>query len=91
MKASTDPAKTPPAMPSRASGLMKRREAAEYLGVAEQTLAIDACASAGNTDRKPQFNLPVVKIGGRCFYRKQDLDDLIERSLITPKIDEVSQ
>lgn len=54
--------------------LKSRREAAEYLGVAEQTLAVWAC-----TGRYP---LPMVKIGRRVKYRKSDLDRFIERHLV---------
>ena len=49
--------------------LMSRREAAEYLGIAEQTLAIWKC-----TER---YYLPVVKIGRLAKYRKVDLDAFI--------------
>lgn len=54
-----------------ASGLMTRKEAAIYLGVAEQTLAIWKCVN--------RYNLPVVKIGGRVKYRKEDLDAFIAK------------
>ena len=49
--------------------LLTRREAAAYLGVAEQTLAVWKC-----TGRR---SLPFVKIGRLVRYRKADLDTFI--------------
>jgi excisionase family DNA binding protein len=49
--------------------LLTRREAATYLGVAEQTLAVWKC-----TGRR---SLPFVKIGRLVRYRKVDLDAFI--------------
>jgi excisionase family DNA binding protein len=49
--------------------LLTRREAAAYLGVAEQTLAVWKC-----TGRR---SLPFVKIGRVIRYRKADLDAFI--------------
>lgn len=53
------------------SNLMSRREAALYLGIAEQTLAIWKTTG--------RYNLPVVKIGRLAKYRKSDLDAFIAR------------
>jgi excisionase family DNA binding protein len=53
------------------SNLLSRKEAAAYLGVSEQTLAI--WRSTG------RYKLPVVKIGRLAKYRKSDLDDFIRR------------
>lgn len=50
-------------------GRMSRRDAALYLGVRRKTLAMWSV-----TGRGP----PVLKVGGRCFYRKADLDDFIQ-------------
>jgi hypothetical protein len=47
-------------------GRMDRNNAAAYSGFSAKTLAMHACAGTG-----PKF----VKIGGRVFYRKPDLDD----------------
>ena len=55
------------------SELLSRREAAAYLGVAEQTLAIWKC-----TKRQ---QLPYVKIGKLVKYRKSDLDEFIAKNL----------
>ena len=52
------------------SDLLNRKQAAIYLGVAEQTLAIWK-----STNR---YNLPVVKIGRLVKYKKADLDAFIE-------------
>ena len=53
--------------------LLTRREAAGYLGVAEQTLAVWKC-----TGRR---SLPFVKIGRLVRYRKADLDAFILQHL----------
>jgi len=55
------------------SGLMSRREAASYLGVTEQTLAIWKCTG--------RYSLPCVKIGRLVKYRQSDLDAFISRNL----------
>ncbi len=49
--------------------LLSRKEAAAYLGVAEQTLAIWKTTG--------RYSLPVVKIGRLAKYRKSDLDAFI--------------
>jgi len=51
------------------SELLSRTEAAAYLGVAKQTLAIWKCTK--------RYNLPYVKIGKLVKYRKSDLDRFI--------------
>lgn len=57
------PASAPPPDPKK---LLTRREAAEYLGVAAQTLAY------WQTTRK--YSLPIVKVGNSVRYRLADLD-----------------
>lgn len=52
--------------------LRSRREAADYLGVAPQTLAVWACTQ--------RYYLPLVKIGRHVKYRQSDLDAFIERN-----------
>lgn len=52
--------------------LRSRREAANYLGVAPQTLAVWACTQ--------RYHLPLVKIGRHVKYRQSDLDAFIERN-----------
>lgn len=49
--------------------LLSRREAAAYLGVSEQTLAIWKCCG--------RYGLSYVKIGRLVKYRKADLDAFI--------------
>ena len=49
-------------------GRMARTDAARYLGRAEKTLAMWALKGLG-----PRM----VKVGGRCFYYRQDLDAFI--------------
>lgn len=55
--------------------LLSRKEAAAYLGVAEQTLAIWKWSG--------RHKLRCVKIGRLCKYRQQDLDAFIRQNLIT--------
>ena len=52
--------------------LMTRREAANYLGIKEQTLALWAHAN--------RYDLPYYKIGRHAKYKREDLDRFIERS-----------
>lgn len=55
--------------------LLSRKEAAEYLGVSESTLAIWKCTG--------RYQLPCVKIGRLVKYRRADLDAFIERNVVT--------
>ena len=52
--------------------LMTRKEAAEFLGVKEATLAFWYCMG--------RYNLPVVKIGRLAKYKKSDLEAFIEKN-----------
>lgn len=52
--------------------LMTRKEAALYLGVKEQTLALWAHAN--------RYDLPYYKIGRHAKYKLEDLDGFIERN-----------
>ena len=54
------------------SGLLSRREAAAYLGLSEQTLAIWKCAD--------RYDLPVIKLGRLARYRRSDLDAFLDRN-----------
>lgn len=56
--------------------LLSRREAAEYLQIKEQTLAVWTCTQ--------RYELPIVKIGRLVRYKKSDLDKFIERRTIGP-------
>jgi excisionase family DNA binding protein len=53
--------------------LMTRKEAASYLGIKEQTLALWAHAH--------RYDLPYYKIGRTAKYKLEDLDSFIERNL----------
>lgn len=55
----------------RNSELLTRVEAAEYLGISENTLAIWNCTG--------RYNLPVVKVGRLAKYRRSDLDLFLNR------------
>jgi excisionase family DNA binding protein len=57
-----------------ANDLLTRREAAEYLGVCENTLAIWAC--------KKRYRLKYVKMGSLAKYKKEDLDNFIKQQTI---------
>lgn len=57
------------------SDLLTRREAAAYLGVTPETLAVWAC-----TKRYP---IPMVKIGRLSKYKKSDLDAFIKSRTIS--------
>ena len=59
-------------MTAVASPLLSRREAADFLGVAPQTLA--AWKTAG------RYDLPVVKVGRLAKYRLADLDAFLQRN-----------
>ncbi|MDA9818248.1 helix-turn-helix domain-containing protein [Flavobacteriaceae bacterium] len=50
--------------------LLSRRQASEYLGVKENTLAIWAC--------NKRYGLPVIKVGRLCKYRLSDLDKFLD-------------
>lgn len=54
---------------SQGTELLTRREAAAFLGVLEQTLAVWACTK--------RYNLPVVKVGSLCKYRRRDLERFV--------------
>ena len=61
--------------------LMTRAEAADYIGVKEQTLAVWACAN--------RYGLPFVKVGRLCRYRRSDLDAwLAQRTRCPGDVDE---
>ena len=59
------------------SDLLTRKEAAAYLGVCENTLAIWAS--------KKRHALKYIKVGRLAKYRKAHLDEFIERQTIERK------
>lgn len=54
--------------------LLSRKEAAEFLGTTEGTLAIWAC--------NKRYGLPLVKIGRLAKYRLSDLEAFIEKRMV---------
>ena len=60
--------------------LLTRREASEYLQIAEGTLA--------NWASTKSQTIPMVKIGRLARYRKKDLDAYIESRVVNQPIDE---
>jgi excisionase family DNA binding protein len=60
-----------PARDYRPNDLLTRREAAAYLGVSEQTLAIWKCTG--------RYDLPYLKIGRLVKYEAADLDAFLKR------------
>lgn len=73
MDASKNQQQSQPAGPRFESELLSRKEAAVYLGIAEQTLAIWHCTK--------RYDLPCAKIGRLVRYRKSDLDAFIARNM----------
>ena len=65
--------------PKPTSDLLTRKEAAEYLGVCENTLAIWAC--------KKRHALKYIKVGRLTKYRKAHLDEFLERQTVERKYD----
>ena len=58
-------------------GRMSRRHAAAYLGYTEKTLAMWKLQAKGP---------PAHRVGGRCFYYKDDLDAFIRGETTVPAI-----
>ena len=54
--------------------LFTRDQAAEYLGVAPQTLAIWAMNG--------RYSLPFIRVGRLCKYRRSDLDKWLQRRTV---------
>jgi excisionase family DNA binding protein len=55
--------------------LLTTREAANYLGLKENTLEIWRCVG--------RYNLPYARVGGRAIrYRISDLDAFIQRGMV---------
>jgi hypothetical protein len=54
--------------------LLSRKEAAEFLGVKEDTLALWQSAQ--------RYNLPIVKVGRLAKYRFEDLLEFVERRTV---------
>ena len=56
------------------SNLLTRDQAANYLGVTPQTLAVWACTG--------RYNLLFVKVGRLVKYRKDDLDAFVAKRTV---------
>lgn len=54
--------------------LLSRRDAAEYLGIKPQTLAVWAWHR--------RHDLPYVRVGGRAMYRRSDLEAFVVANLV---------
>ncbi len=52
-------------------GRLTRRDAAKYLGLSEKTLAMWSTERTGP---------PPIRVGGRIFYRKTDLDACVREA-----------
>lgn len=61
-------------MALRVSSLLTRKQAAEYLGVETETLHNWACTR--------RYNLPFIKVGRLCKYRKEDLDTFLTQRTV---------
>lgn len=66
--------KTQRTHPAAAENL-RARDAADYVGISESTLA--KLRMAVNINKGPRF----AKLGGAIVYRRSDLDDWLQRSL----------
>lgn len=54
--------------------LLKRSEAAAYLGIKTETLAVWAC--------NKRYPLPYIKVGRHVRYRQADLDDFVTENTV---------
>ena len=61
------------------SDLLSRREAAKYLGVAEQTLAVWKC--------NRRVDIPVIQVGRLIKYRRTDLDRFLKANTVEIRAD----
>lgn len=56
------------------NNLLSRKQAAQYLGIKEQTLAAWACTK--------RYNLSFIKIGRRAMYQQCVLDAFIKSNIV---------
>ena len=64
----------PAILKSRIEDRFTRSEAASYLGVTKQTLAVWACVG--------RYALPFIKVGRKVFYRRTDCDAWLAKRTI---------
>jgi len=57
--------------------LLSRRQAAEYLGVSSNTLAVWACTR--------QYELPYIRVGRLAKYKRADLDAWLASRTVNPE------
>ncbi len=60
---------------SKFTKMLTRKDAAEYLGVTEGTLAV--WASTG------RYKLPFIKVGRKVLYAVEHLDNFLESRIVT--------
>lgn len=58
--------------------LLSRKQTAKYLGISEITLAM--------WSHSKSQDLPFIKIGRLCKYRKGDIDDFITRNTVRNEV-----
>lgn len=56
------------------TSLRSRKEAAQFLGVEPNTLAVWACSN--------RYSLPYVRVGRLAKYRQADLDAFVQANVI---------
>jgi excisionase family DNA binding protein len=62
-------------MTEQNSKLLTRKEASDYLGIAQGTLEVWACTK--------RYQLPYIKVGRLVRYRLSDLDTFLNSRVIT--------
>jgi hypothetical protein len=56
------------------NNLIDRNQAAKYLGIEPQTLAVWAC--------NKRYDLPYIKVGRRVMYQLSDINAFIDRNRV---------
>ena len=69
-------------MTTQSDLLLNRQEAAKYLGVKGQTLAVWASTK--------RYALPFIRVGAAVRYRRADLDDFLRSRTVTPGAPELA-
>ena len=60
-------------MPQKSDTLLSRKQAAEYLGLKPETLAVWDCTK--------RYDLKPIKVGRAVRYRRSNLDNFLESRL----------
>ena len=66
-------------VPAKDTELLSRKEAATFLGVTAETLAVWACLN--------RYNLPFVKVGRLAKYRKADGESWLESRTVNAPVE----